>query len=382
MKIIDTDSHLTEPPDLWSSRLPKRWVDRGPRVVWHEPSGMERWLIGDRVTAPVGGTSGAGRYRLPGCPKTWAEVVPECYDPKHRSAWLDEHGITAQVLYSNVLAFDAHAFMALDDPALAIACVRAYNDHQTDFAAAAPGRFIPITNLPFWDVAATVAELERCAENGHRGLLWAATFEKHGLPVHTDPHWDPVYDAAQSLGLPVNFHVGVGKTEEEITISRAKGSAFDPAFNTQRSAMGWLSNANTIAGLVMTGVCDRFPDLKFVSVESGFGYLPYLIEALDWQWLGSSGREQYPDRLLPSEYFRRQIYTMFWFERSALSMLHQLPDNVMFETDFPHATSLTPGPESEARSPGVIAQQLVDELGSDLMDKVLYENAARLYHLN
>ena len=64
----------------------------------------------------------------------------------------------------------------------------------------------------------------------------------------------------------------------------------------------------------MSGICERFPGLNFVSVESGFGYVPYLLQALDWQWLNNGAQAAFPDRMMPSEYFMRQVYATFWFE--------------------------------------------------------------------
>jgi predicted TIM-barrel fold metal-dependent hydrolase len=381
LSVIDTDTHLTEPPDLWTSRLPRKWADQAPHVSYDERTRSHRWRVGDRWVAPVGATSAAGDYMLPDCPPTFEDIKPACYDATARLALMDEYGIHAQVLYSNVLAFEGHAFMALRDPELKLACVRTYNDYLVEFATPAPDRFILMANLPFWDLDASVAELERCHGLGHKGVLWAATLERHGLAHHTDEFWDPLYDVAQSLGMSINFHVGVGRTEDEMAMSRAKGDLYDAAYNVKRSALGLISNASTIADLIMSGICDRFPTLNFVSVESGYGYIPYLIEALDWQWLNSGGPRSYPDRLMPSEYFRRQIYTMFWFERASLKLLDFAPDNVMFETDFPHSTSLTPGTQSSALPPNQVVAELVEEFGYDLTRRVVHENAARLYHL-
>ena len=65
---------------------------------------------------------------------------------------------------------------------------------------------------------------------GHRGVLWAATLDRHGLPDFTDPHWDPLYAAAQDLGMSMNFHVGVGDTGEEIEAAmKAYRQEYDPA---------------------------------------------------------------------------------------------------------------------------------------------------------
>ena len=79
-----------------------------------------------------------------------------------------------------------------------------------------------------------------------------------------------------------------------------------------------MSNSNAIVDLCLSGLLERFPRLNFVSVESGFGYVPYLLETMDWQWLNTGAARSYPDRMMPSEYFRRQVYATFWFERKCI----------------------------------------------------------------
>jgi len=382
VRVVDADTHLTEPVDLWTARIPERFRDRAPRVLLDEGTGKWRWRIGDRWCSLVGNYSMAGWPEFPpSCPPTLEEADAACYDPAARLAHMDANGIYAQVLYPNIVAFEGHAFIALDDPELKLACVRTYNDYQAEFAALAPERFICTAMLPFWDLEESVKELRRCRELGHRGMLWAATLEKHGLPDFSQPHWDPLYAVAQDLGMSVNFHVGVGNTAEEIAQAMNREN-YDPAFNTARSAMSFISNARTLGTLLTSGVLDRFPRLNFVSVESGFGYVPFLLESLDWQWMGSGAHRRYPDRLLPSEYFRRQVYSMFWFEKDSLELLPKYADNVMFETDFPHPTSLYPGPASYAPSPAEAIARDTAIVGEAVMRKVLFDNAARVYHLS
>ena len=143
-----------------------------------------------------------------------------------------------------------------------------------------------------------------------------------------------------------------------------------------------MGNAATITTLLLSDLCDRFPQLNFVSVESGFGYVPYLLEAADWMWCNFGAKDALRHRLLPSEYFRRQCYGSFWFEAVTLTMLESFPDNFMFETDFPHPTSLTPGPASYAENPAVRASRVVvEKLSPEVARKALFENAARLYHV-
>jgi uncharacterized protein len=382
IRVIDADTHLTEPADLWTARIPERFRDRAPRVERDGATGALRWRIGDRWCSLVGNYSIAGWPEFPpSCPPTLEEADAACYDANARLAYMDTNGIHVQVLYPNVIAFEGHAFMALGDEALKLACVRTYNDYQAEFASAAPERFVRMAMLPFWDLEESVRELRRCHAMGHRGMLWAATLDKHGLPDFTDPYWDPLYAVAQDLGMSVNFHVGVGNTAEEIEQAMNR-AGYDPAFHTARSSMTFIGNARTIGKLLTSGVCDRFPGLNFVSVESGFGYIPFLLESLDWQWMGTGAHRRYPDRLMPSEYFRRQVYTMFWFERDTLELLPKYQDNVMFETDFPHPTSLSPGPASYAPPPAEVIRRDTEIVGAPVMRKVLHENAARVYHLD
>jgi predicted TIM-barrel fold metal-dependent hydrolase len=119
-------------------------------------------------------------------------------------------------------------------------------------------------------------------------------------------------------------------------------------------------------------------------VESGIGWLPGVLETFDWQWGNSAIREAHPDyELLPSEYFRRQIYGCFWFEEDAARFaIERFPDNVLFETDFPHPTCQHPGPASIGTSPGEYATKALDGLPDDVVARVLQDNAAKVYGLD
>ena len=146
----------------------------------------------------------------------------------------------------------------------------------------------------------------------------------------------------------------------------------------------FMGNARTIAQLICGGICHRFPELDFVSVESGIGWIPFALDALDWQWKNCGVHLEHPEyELLPSEYFRRQIYGCFWFEREALPAAIELlgPDNILYETDFPHPTSMSPGPAT-ARSPRTTyIEETFAGIDPVTTRKILHDNAARLYHL-
>jgi predicted TIM-barrel fold metal-dependent hydrolase len=147
----------------------------------------------------------------------------------------------------------------------------------------------------------------------------------------------------------------------------------------------FMGNARTVAQLICGGICHRFPELNFVSVESGIGWIPFALASLDWQWLNCGVPREHPEYdLLPSEYFRRQIYGCFWFETdTAMSAIDQLgADSVLYETDFPHPTSMSPGPASAAMHPQEYIRETFGHLPDDTVRKILHDNAARIYHLD
>ena len=104
--IIDMDAHVTEPADLWTSRMPKKWVDAAPQLRWSEKSGEDIWMMGDIPVSAAGQYSVAGwpEY-IPSRPHKLDEVDPACSDPKARLAKMDEHGVQAQVIYPNLIGF-------------------------------------------------------------------------------------------------------------------------------------------------------------------------------------------------------------------------------------------------------------------------------------
>src|SRR5262245_35383144 len=144
--IVDVDSHVAEPVDLWTSRLSSsKWGDKIPHVEWDDVADEFRWKVGDIWLSAVGEYCSAGWPEpFPSHPPTLEEADPACWDPHARAQRLDEWGIQAQVLYPNVIAFDTMAFVEQLGPDMALACVQAYNDFLAEFANSAPGRFIPL----------------------------------------------------------------------------------------------------------------------------------------------------------------------------------------------------------------------------------------------
>ena len=178
----------------------------------------------------------------------------------------------------------------------------------------------------------------------------------------------------------MSFHIGSGDLSELLTDPVGIGMRANFA---RVSSMIFMQNVTCIADLIFGGVCHRFPELKLVSVESGVGWMPSYLEAADWQFVNSETRKEHPEYdLLPSEYFQRQIYGCFWFEEHGLAKTLELyPDNILFETDYPHPTSMSVGPQSAAIHPRDYASRVLEGVPEAVIEKVLHGTAARLYGL-
>lgn len=389
--IVDVDSHLVEPVDLWTARMPShRQDDRLPQVEFDEEADEYRWRVGQAKLSAVGEYCSAGWHEhVPSHPDTLEQADPACYDPVARVKKLDEYNIRSQVLYPNLIAFDTMAFLKELGPELAAECVRVYNDYLVEFSSVAPGRFIPVMMVPYWDVEETVKEMQRSRANGHKGLLFGALFGRVGMPNLWHEQWKSVLSAAQDLDLPMCFHIGFGQRDSDESQRgwniRTKSAL---AVRTERqSFVAWGgaffgSTAQAAAHVLARGIAHDYPKLNFVAVESGFGYFPFMLEELDWLWQTSGAFTDYPERETPSYYFHRQYHVTMWHETSSLPLLPAYQDNVMFESDFPHETGLCPGPASPALSPRQTVIENLSGLDPVVVKKVLHDNAARVYHLD
>lgn len=383
---VDSDTHVIEPEDLWTARLPKKWLDDAPRVRWDDATGKLMWFFaGQRIMPPLLPAHAGWHEYSPDHPASWEEADKASYDVAARVARMDEYGITMQVLYPNIAMFTSARLQEANNVGLQNALIRAYNDWQLEWCSYAPERFIPMISVPFWDIEATNAEIVRSHDLGCKGIVFTQDPTAFGLPALMDEHWDSTWALAQERQLPVNFHIGSGNFDRREKYTTAARSTKGRNAQTARTDVtNFLANARTISEVIYGGVCHRFPSLKFVSVESGVGYLGYVLELLDWQWYNSGLAAQNPKYLLPSEYFSRQIYATFLFERaSARHAIEQLgSENLMWETDFPHPSSMSPGPCSLAVSPPEYVNSALGNLDRTDLENVMFRNAARVYQLD
>jgi predicted TIM-barrel fold metal-dependent hydrolase len=376
-RVIDIDTHITEPPDVWSGRLARKWGDRIPHIK--RLGELDLWLIGDQPIGMPGAYSAAGHSgTFPDFRKTYDEIPASMYDAKARLAFMDEEKIFAQVLYPNVGGFGAGGFLKLKQPELMLDCVRAYNDWLLEWCSADSNRLVPVAANPFWDVSEAVKEIQRCADRGYKAVLMCNQPEDHGQPLLRQAHWDPIWAAAQEAGLSISFHVGGGEINE-VAIDRANIGI--KANFARASTVAFMANGHCLADLIMGGICHRFPKLKLVSVESGIGWIPFVLESLDWQWINNGVNKEHPEyELLPSEYFRRQIYASFWFEEKLIRpALELFPNNILYETDYPHPTCQAPGPASAGTHPRLYADRVLAGVPEATLRKVLHDSAAALY---
>jgi predicted TIM-barrel fold metal-dependent hydrolase len=174
----------------------------------------------------------------------------------------------------------------------------------------------------------------------------------------------------------VHFHIGASQTSLAWYGTSPWPSMGDDQKLAIGAAMMYLTNARVLANVIYSGLLERHPSLSMVSVESGIGWIPFVLESLDHQLNETAPGTMDYLSMMPSEYFRRQMYACFWFEeRDVATTLERVGvDNVLFETDFPHTTCLF----------GNIQETIASGLGhvdASVRRKILWENAAALYRI-
>jgi predicted TIM-barrel fold metal-dependent hydrolase len=383
-KVIDVDTHLVEPHDLWTRHAPASLKDRVPQVKEH--NGIRSWVIdGDKILlkgAIPASTLKRDGSRWPGLEfinHQFEEVHPASYRVRERVAMMDATGISAQVLYPNILGFGGQLAVKVDD-ALRLASVEIFNDAMAEFQVDSAKRIFPMALLPWWDVKLAVKEIERAKRLGLKGININSdphtftTADGSKLPDLSTEHWYPMWEACEALDMPVNFHIGASEQSTDWLGQQGWPQLHRDLRAALGGAMLFINNGRVMGNLILSGLLDRYTKVKFVSVESGIGWLPFLLEAIDWEYQEvavNSARL----RRKPSEYFSSNFYACFWFERRDLSRQIRTVgvDNVMFETDFPHPVCLHPIDDMDRALAGLSEAEKV---------KVLYGNAARVYNIS
>ena len=370
MTVIDCDSHIMEPADLWQRNLEPKFRDRAIRI--EEEDGIEKLVIGERVVlegvlAALGGahldrvelfTDGRLRY-ADGC-------EPASYDPHARARMLDDWGVDRGVLFPTIgiLPFPT------DDAELANAYCRAYNTWQAEFFQTVPTRVVPIAVVNWGDVAEAALELDRCLKLGFRGLFVPP--EIIGGKRPGDTHFDPIWSRLQDADVPGCLHVIVRFEGAAAAFSEWNQAGAGLVFGFGLGATGQLIPA--MASLVLDGVCERFPRIKIVSVEAGCGYAAYLMDRLDEKH--HFFRAMSPLQMRPSDYIRRNCYFVAEPEERTVGAMLELvgEDNILWGSDYPHVDSRLDAAQ--------LIRQSVAGLAEEPRRRVLGENGLRVFGIS
>ncbi len=374
IKIVDCDTHLTEAPDLFTSRAPAGMKDKVPYVKL-DSDGVERWYVGDRNFGSLGGNvirkdnnKLLGRLAFP----KLEQAHPGGHIVKDRLQAMDDMGVYAQICYQNSGVTQAGSLMSLGDNDLALSIIQMYNDASAEVQEASGQRLFNMVHLPFWNQAAMETEMRRCIDMGLRGVVLPDTPERVGVPSFMHDYWTPLLEMLDATGTPLNFHLNAAIDPNTLTW---EGFAFEQTLSVV-ATMFSIGNAATLGNWMVSGRLDRHPGLKIALVESGMGWLPFAIEALEHQFNEMLAGKTDLLKKRPWEYFKDHFWCTYWFEKVAPKLLLETigVDKVLFETDFPHPTSLYPGVQSH----------IVDTLGGydfETKKKVLQSNATKLYNL-
>ncbi|MGE0879361.1 MAG: amidohydrolase family protein [Acidimicrobiia bacterium] len=382
VKIIDADTHYTEPYDLWTSRAPAAYKDRVLHI--EKRNGVDTWVVDGKELgfARGGGVVARDSSKIPffeSSDKGLDWIHEGAFDPAKRLDLMDECGIHAQVLFPNAVGLGGQSLnQIVQDEALRMACIEIYNDAMAEMQTTSNLRFLPMPVLPSWDIAACVKETERCAALGLRGINMTSDPQDCGSPDLANTAWDPLWEACADLHMPVHFHIGSSNTAMDFFGRYFWPSQHDYIKPAIGGSMLFINNARVVINTVFAGIFDRFPNLQMVSVESGVGWIPFILETMDYELFENAPDQYAALQKKPSEYFASNWFATFWFEQNGGDVQYLVDrvgeDNILFETDFPHPTCLYPSPlESVAEK--------MNTLRPESRDKILGGNAAKLYRL-
>ena len=381
LQIIDSDTHWSEPHDLWTSLAPPKYKDLVPQIKEH--NGKRAWVVnGDIVLA---GDSAVSALELDGTKIPGIGFLKYDIDQVHRGSFdcdarlelMDEMGVSHCITYPNVGGFGNQNFLKVEDLDLRIACVEIYNDYMADVQQRSGGRILPMALVPWWDIQASVNEVYRMASNGARGIVMCSNPHDSGMPDFAQPDWRPLWEVCEATKMPINFHIGASTGDIDWSGSVPYKTWPGDVRLTLGGAGLFLGNLRWMSNLLITDVPERYPDLRFVSVESGIGWIPFLLEALDYQMGETSPQHLRHMSMKPSEYFKRQFYGCFWFEGPTVAPAVEYlgADRVLFETDIPHPTCLYPDSIERVR-------KAIGALPEDAQRMILQDNAAELYRID
>lgn len=358
--VISADSHITEPPGTYVDHIDPAWRDRAPRLVDGGPEIGDVFVIdGMSKPVPMGLVAAAGK------PAEEIRILGVRFEDLHRGGWdpdarLDDQrrdGVAAEVVYPTVgMVLCNH-----DDGAFKRACFEAYNRWVAGYCAAHPERLFGCGQTALRSPTEGIDDLRAIAALGLRGVMMP------GQPAcdtdYDDPAWDPFWDAAVELDLPLSFHILTTRSE------RARGPKMNRFLSVVRSCQ------DIIGMLVLGGVFERHPDLKVVCVEADAGWVPHFAYRMDHAYT----RHRYwlpPGQqlsMLPSEYLQRNVSVTFQDDWTAFRFADAMNwRRLLWANDFPHSDSTWPWSQE------MLAEHTAGLTGEQ-RQAILCDNVAALY---
>jgi predicted TIM-barrel fold metal-dependent hydrolase len=352
--LVSADSHVNPPVTMWAEYLPRALRERAPRIE-HADGGDFVVFEGARVQqlqlSDLAGVDPKD-FKLTG-----SNGRVGSWNPEARLHDQDVDGVVAEVLYGGVSPLTRS-----NDAKLRLEGVRAYNNWLGDFCSVAPTRLIGIAELPLTSIEEALAEMARAHRRGHRGVIISAFAPKDSWG---DPYWDPLWAEAAERRLPVHFHLG----------ARNYMPTADANFLVNVS-MSKLACAEPIATFIFTGILQRNPNLRLVSVEGGVGWLAFFVSYVDHVfhkhrfWTNSPLTEE------PSAYYRRQVRATFVDDPVGIRVRDVIGvDNIMWSSDYPHSETTWPN------SVKLLKEQMVGVSTTD-QTQIVRGNAATLYNIH
>jgi predicted TIM-barrel fold metal-dependent hydrolase len=360
--IISADSHITEPAGTYVDHIDPAWRDRAPRLVDGGPDVGDVFVIdGMRKPVPMGLVAAAGK------PPEEIRILGTRFESLHRGGWdpdarLDDQvrdGVAAEVIYPTVgMVLCNH-----EDFDYKHACFQAYNRWIAAYCAAHPTRLLGCGQTAMRSVEDGIADLRAIRDLGLRGVMMP------GVPAVEDydsPVYDPFWEAAIELGLPLSFHILTTRAE------RTRGPAMSTFLSTVRGCQ------DILAMLVLGGVFERHPDLRVVCVEADAGWVPHFMYRMDHAykrhrfWL-PPGQQL---TALPSEHFARNVYVTFQDDWTAFRFADAMAwDRLLWANDFPHSDSTWPWSQE------LLAEHTA-QLSAPQREAILVGNVAELYGID
>lgn len=373
---ISADSHVDlcwMPPELFVNEATPAMKDRMPYVVdgpdgpfWTSKNGFSFGL--KNGVGPAGAKYEKGKHAradLMAATNLYEDGkndIRRVSDPHLRLKDMMLDGVDAEVIYG-ILG----AATRLADHEAANEMFRIYNDWLADFCSHYPERHIGLACLPYGDIEAARKEVYRAADLGLRGLELSCSWDM--APMY-DPCWEPLWQAVNEVGLPLHFHTFPAIPTEQIT--DLTGKTRRAAFFTVVSGFQ-MNLVNIIAAIISAGVLERYPELRIAFGESGCGWIPYMLDRMDFEW-----EDRFHDLELtmrPSDYWKRQCKATFQFDTIGTKLIEDMGvETLMWGSDYPHGDGVWP------ESPRYIEEQF-GHLPAAARRKITCENAGKFYGL-